>query len=85
MLSVDAVFLVPEAFQKNRNMSALANHMNTHEKDVQSGSLLAFVKRAPVKKAVAIEQLQGPAPSQAKLSFSKWKEQPSIVANKAWP
>ena len=57
--------------------------MKTREKDVQSGSLLAFVKQAPAKKAAVVAIEQEPAPSQTKLIFSKRKEQPSIDSNKA--
>ena len=60
--------------------------MKTHEKDVKSGSLLAFVKRAPAKNKTALVEIEEePAPSQTKLSFSKRKKQPSIDANKAGP
>ena len=74
-----------KCFRKCRNRGTLANHMKTHEKDIKSGSLLAFVKRAPAKKSAIVAIKKEPAPLQTKLSFSKRKEIPSIDANKAGP
>ena len=64
MLSLDAVFSVPEVFKKCRSRGALATHMK---------SILAFVKRALAKKPAIVAIKEEPAPLQTKISFSKRK------------
>ena len=60
--------------------------MKTHEKDVKSGSLLAFVKRAPAKKpAVVVMKKKEQKPLQAKLKLHKRKLAPSIDASDIGP
>ena len=76
MLSLDAVFSVPEVFKKCRSRGALATHIK---------SILAFIKRAPVKKPAIVAIKEEPAPLQTKISFSKRKTLPSMNANKTNP
>ena len=63
MLSVDTIFLVPEVFQEISEQECASKSMKTHEKDDQSGSLLAFVKQMPVKKVAVVATEQGPVRS----------------------
>ena len=61
----------------------MANHMKTHERDVKSSSLLAFVKRAPAKQTAVITiKKSEQEPLQVKLSFSKRKHESSMNVDK---